>query len=65
MDGPRERPHMGLIYVVMCPIVGGVAGVSIKTDLGRSEDATVSSRGLPRPIAVIGLGILYLIVLLY
>ena len=25
IDGPRERPHMGLIYVVMCPIVGDVA----------------------------------------
>ena len=45
--------------------MSGVAGVSIMTDLGRSRDATVSLRGLPRSTAMVGLGILYLMVLLY
>ena len=65
MDGPIERPHMGLIDVMMCPVVGGVAGVSTTTDLGCSGDATMSPRGLPRPTPVVGLGMLYLIILLY
>ena len=42
--------------------MGGVVGVSITTNLGRSGDATVSSRDLSRPTPVVGLGILYLIV---
>ena len=44
--------------------MGGVAGVLTTTNLGRSGDATMSPRGLPRPTPVVGLGILYLIVLL-
>ena len=34
--------------------MGGVADVSTKVDLGRSRDATVSPRGLPRPTPVSG-----------
>ena len=45
--------------------MGGVTGVSTMADLGRSGDATVSTRDLPRPTLVVGLGILYLMVLLY
>ena len=37
------------------PVVGGVAGVLVTTDLGRNGDATVSPRGLPRPTPVSGL----------
>ena len=51
--------------MLLCaPVVGGVAGFSTMTNLGRSKDATMSSRGLPRPTPVVGLGILYLMVLL-
>ena len=45
--------------------MGGVTGVSTMADLERSGDATVSTRDLPRPTLVVGLGILYLMVLLY
>ena len=45
--------------------MGGVAGISTMTDLRRSGDATVLPRGLPRPTPVFGLGILYLMVLLF
>ena len=45
--------------------MGGVAGISTMTDLGRSGDATVSPRGLPRATPVVGHGLLYLMVLLY
>ena len=45
--------------------MGGVAGVSITTNLGRSGDVTVSSRGLLRSTPVVGLSILYLMVSLY
>ena len=48
MDGPMERPHMGLIDVKMCPSVGSVVGVSTTMDLGHSGDDTVSLRGLSR-----------------
>ena len=54
MEGPRERPHMGLIYFVMCHAVGGVADVSTMGDLGRNGDTTVSLCGLPRPTPVSG-----------
>ena len=54
MDEPRERPHMSLIYIVLCPSVGGVAGVSTMTNLGRSGDATVSLRDLAKPTAMSG-----------
>ena len=54
MDKLRERSHMGLIYIVMCPSVGSVAGVSTMMDLGRSGDATGSSRGLSKPTLVSG-----------
>ena len=42
--------------------MGGVAGVSTTTDLGRSGDATISSHGLLMPTPVVGLDILYLMV---
>ena len=44
--------------------MGGVDGVSTTMNFGRNEDPKVSSRGLPRITLVVGLGILYLIVLL-
>ena len=45
MDEPMKMSHMGLIDDMMCPVVGGVAGVSTTMDLGGSGDAIVSSRG--------------------
>ena len=54
MDEPRERSHMGLIYIVICPAMGGVADISTTTDLGWNGDATVSLHGLLRPTPVSG-----------
>ena len=34
MDGPMKRLHIGLINVMMCPVVGGVIGVSITINFG-------------------------------
>ena len=45
--------------------MGGVADILTTMDLGRSGDATVSSRGLPRSTPVVGLNMLYLMVSLY
>ena len=53
MERPRERSDMGLKYVVMCPVVDGVVGVSTIVNLGRSGDAT--PRGLPRSTPMSGL----------
>ena len=40
------RCRIWALGMLLCaPIVGGMAGVSILTDLGHSGDATVSSRG--------------------
>ena len=57
MDGPIERLHMGLIDVMMCPYRGWCGE--------HNGDDTVLPCGLPRPISVVRLGILYLMVLLY
>ena len=54
MDGPKERPHMGLIYIVMCPVVGGVVGVLTTAYLGQSGDVTMSLCGLPRSTPMSG-----------
>ena len=45
-------------------VVGGVAGILIRMDLGCSGDATVSPHGLSRPTPVVGLGKSYLMILL-
>ena len=45
--------------------MGGLGGTSITIDLGCSEDVTVSSCGLPKLTTVVGLGLLYLMLLLY
>ena len=48
MDGPMDKPIVGLIYVI-CPR-RGCCGWSFNHDgLGQSRDATVSPRDLPKP----------------
>ena len=54
-DGPMEWSHMGLINFMMCPVVGGMTDVSTTKGLGRNQDATMSSRGSPRPTLVLSL----------
>ena len=50
-----EKSHMGLIYFMMCPVVGGMAGVSTTKGLGRNGDVTMSSCDSPRPTLVLSL----------
>ena len=54
MDEPRERPHMSLIYVCDGPYRGWCGWSFNHGGLGRSGDATVSPRGLPRSTPVLG-----------
>ena len=53
MDGPMERPHMGLIDE-MCPHRGWCGWGFNHGGLGRSGDTTVFSRGLPRTTPISG-----------
>ena len=64
MDGPKEMPHMGFIYVVMCPRRRWCGWRFNYGGFGRSEDATVLSRDLPMSTLGVGLSLRYLMVLL-
>ena len=55
MNGPRERSHMGLIYVVMWPRHGWCGWRFNHDRFGTEWDVTVSSRGLSRPTLVLSL----------
>ena len=64
MDRPMKRPHMGLIYVMMCPRCGWCGWHFNHDGFGVEWDATMLLRGLLRPTPVVEIDILYLMILL-